>query len=250
MRGGKRVVTVVPALDEGPWIEEVLATTPAFVDAVIVVDDASEDDTVARAKAFVGPTQVEVLRHPSNRGVGAAIVTGYRRALALGADIVVVMAGDGQMDPTDLERVIEPIVQGHADYVKGNRLHHAEVRRSMPKDRYFGSLVLSRLTAWSIGVPVQDSQCGYTAIGRALLLRLDLDAVWPRFGYPNDLLAAIARGGGRIAEVQVRPVYRGEQSHLRAYHVGIILYLIGRAALRRVASRAKNGGAHARTNPR
>lgn len=233
MLNGKRIVAVVPALDEGPWIEEVLATMPAFVDRVVVVDDASRDDTVKRATLARCSAMVEVLRHSKNAGVGAAIVTGYRRAVDVEADVVVVMAGDGQMDPCDLQRVVEPIARGEADYVKGNRLRHPEVRRSMPKARYVGSLVLSKLTGWAIGQSVEDSQCGYTAIGGELLRRLDLDAIWPRFGYPNDLLAAIVRAGGRVFEVQVRPVYRDEQSHLRAYHVGVILYLIARARLRR-----------------
>lgn len=130
--------------------------------------------------------------------------------------------------------MVEPVAQGVADYVKGNRLRHPEVKRVMPTARYWGSLVLSKLTSWAVGQPVEDSQCGYTAIGREVLLQLDLDAIWPRFGYPNDLLAAILRLGGRVTEVTVRPVYRGEQSHLRAHHVSLILYLIVRARWRRL----------------
>jgi hypothetical protein len=87
-----------------------------------------------------------------------------------------------------------------------------------------------------VGHAVQDSQCGYTAIGRAVLRRIELDGLWPRFGYPNDLLAAVTRCGGTTAEVEVRPVYRGEQSHLRAHHVFTILYLIARARMRRAAT--------------
>src|SRR5271169_3719843 len=104
---------------------------PAFVDHVVIVDDASGDRTAAEAARPADP-RVEVIRHPDNRGVGAAIVTGYRRARARGAHVAVVMAGDGQMHPDDLATVALPVATGHADYVKGNRLAHPGVLRSMP----------------------------------------------------------------------------------------------------------------------
>jgi glycosyltransferase involved in cell wall biosynthesis len=240
MIDGKHIAVVVPAFHEAAWIGEVLATMPAFVDQVVVVDDASRDETAACAARAVCPAAVEVLRHATNAGVGAAIVTGYRRALAVGADIVAVMAGDGQMHPDDLAALCTPIARGDADYVKGDRLGHAALWRIMPKVRIVGSYALSALTAAAVGQPLRDSQCGYTAIARDLLARLDLDALWPRYGYPNDLLGAVARAGGRIRDVPVRPVYRGEASGLRARHAAIMLYLIGRAAWRRFASEERD----------
>jgi len=233
MLEGHVIATVVPALDEGPFIEEVLESMPPFVDLVFVVDDASEDDTAARAERARCHAAVAVLQHDANRGVGAAIVTGYRAAMRSGADVIAVMAGDGQMAPDELERVVRPIVERRVDYVKGNRLGHPELWRRMPLERLVGSLVLSRLTGWAVGMPVEDSQCGYTAIARHLVEALDLDAIWPRFGYPNDLLAAVVRSGGRVREVAVSPIYREEVSHLRPRHVLFILYLIGRARVRR-----------------
>lgn len=233
MLAGRVIAAVVPALDEGDFIVDVVETMPSFVDRVIVVDDASRDDTATRARSARTRAVVEVLRHPTTRGVGAAIVTGYRAALRAGADVIAVMAGDGQMSPDDLEAVVGPVLRGDADYVKGNRLEHESVWRVMPIGRLLGSLVLSRLTAWSVGHPVRDSQCGYTAIGRRSLHRIGLDSLWPRFGYPNDLLAAVARSGGRTADVPVKPVYGNERSHLRARHVFTILFLIARAGMRR-----------------
>lgn len=229
------VAVVVPARNEARWIEEVVSTMPAWVDHVIVVDDASVDDTGARATS-VGDPRVEVVRHAASRGVGGAIASGYRRAARLGADAVAVMAGDGQMDPADLAAVLEPILSGAADYVKGNRLQHADAH-VMPRVRKLGTACLGVLTSWVTGVTIGDSQCGFTAISRTALQRLDLDRLWSGYGYPNDLLAAVARARLRIAEVTVRPVYRGAESGLRPYHAAVILFLLGRAAwLRQRAS--------------
>jgi glycosyltransferase involved in cell wall biosynthesis len=229
---GRAVHVVVPAHDEARWIGEVLATMPAFVDRVVVVDDGSDDGTAAAAER-AGDPRLDLVSHARPRGVGAAIAAGYRRALALGADVAAVMAGDAQMDPADLERVVAPVVRGEADYVKGNRLVHRDAAH-MPHLRAVGTRVFGRLTALATGVALGDSQCGYTAISRRALLRIDLDGLWPSYGYPNDLLGAIAREGLSIVEVPVRPVYRGQASGLRPYHAAVILGLLARVALRRV----------------
>jgi glycosyltransferase involved in cell wall biosynthesis len=204
---------------------------PPTVDRIVVVDDASRDGTAAAARE-VGDARVEVLVHAENRGVGAAIVTGYRRALDLThapVDAIAVMAGDGQMDPLDLESVLLPVVGGRAGYVKGNRFAWPGARRAMPLARWMAGQVLSRLTSRAIGVTIHDSQCGYTALSRDACARLDLDGLWPGYGYPNDLLAQLARRRVVIADVPVRPVYADEVSRLRPRHALTVLWLIGRA---------------------
>jgi glycosyltransferase involved in cell wall biosynthesis len=236
MRAGSRVVVVVPAKNESARIARVVTTLPWWVDRVIVIDDASTDDTAGHARA-TGDARVDVLVHPTNRGVGAAIVSGYRAALADPGDpddAFVVMAGDAQMDPADLPQVVSPIALGEAGYVKGNRFASPEVWRAMPLARRLGGEVLSRLTTRAIGVPITDSQCGYTAIARWACEALDLDAVFPRYGYPNDLLAQLARKNIPIREVVVRPVYAGEASGLRAWHVARIGAIVARAWASRV----------------
>ena len=242
MLEGARVVVVVPAWEEAPRIGRVIRGMPAWVDAIVVVDDASTDGTSgAAALAGAGDPRVEVARHAQNRGVGAAIVTGYRRALAQGGsarDAFVVMAGDGQMDPEDLPAVVEPVVSGRADYVKGDRFRRADTARAMPPARQLGGRVFSWATARAIGVPISDSQCGYTAIARGACARLDLEALWPRYGYPNDLLSQLAIRRLRIAEVPVRAVYADEVSRLTLRHVPVVAGLIARAALRRAWSGA------------
>lgn len=198
-----RVAVVVPAFNESAKIAETIAGVPDFVDHVIVVDDASSDDTAARAAHAS-----EVVRHAENRGVGGAIATGYRRALALGADVAVVMAGDGQMDPRDLPSLLAPIADGTADYVKGNRFRHPAVWTEMPPARILGNVLLSAATRVTSGYRhVFDSQCGYTAIHRRALARLALDELWTRYGYPNDLLSRLHVAGARVVDVPVRPIY-------------------------------------------
>jgi glycosyltransferase involved in cell wall biosynthesis len=236
---GVKVAVVVPAFEEAPRIGRMIRGLPASVDLVVVVDDASSDATgeAARSAACDGGPPVEVVRHASNRGVGAAIATGYRRARELLADeraVLVVMAGDDQMDPRDLPAVVEPIAAGRADYVKGCRFAWPGVRNQMPAARLAGGWAFSVLTSWAVGQRIRDSQCGYTAIASHAVVRLDLDDLWPRYGYPNDLLGQLAVRKLRVAEVPVRPVYADEVSRLRVGHLPTIVGLVGRAWLRRV----------------
>lgn len=207
MYRGLSVAVVIPAFNEARAIRCAIGAVPSFVDRIIVVDDASRDATF-RLASRPRRHKLDALRHSQNRGVGGAIVTGYRRALALGVDAVVVMAGDGQMDPADLPRLLDPIALGRADYVKGNRFLGPEVWRVMPWTRLFGNILLSCATKAVSGYwHIFDSQCGYTAITAQALGDLDLDGVFPRYGYPNDLLARLHRCGARVEDVAVRPIY-------------------------------------------
>ena len=232
------MVVVVPAWNEAPRVGRVVRAMPAWVDAIVVVDDASDDGTsVAALEA--GDGRVVVERHALNRGVGAAIATGYRRARASPGeprDAFAVMAGDGQMDPRDLGAVVDPIVTGSADYVKGDRFAGPGRAASMPLARRLGGRAFSWATSRAIGVPVSDSQCGYTAIARAACDAIDLEALWPGYGYPNDLLSLLAARGLRIAEVPVRAVYADEVSRLRARHVPVVAAVVARAWWRRVSA--------------
>jgi glycosyltransferase involved in cell wall biosynthesis len=232
-----RIAVVIPAFNEERWIRSTIATMPRIADTIVVVDDASEDGTAVAAHE-ADPNRVRVVRHSKNCGVGATIVTGYRRALALGCDVVAVMAGDGQMHPEDLGHVVAPLLTGKADYVKGDRLHHRDVWRIMPFHRLAGTAALSWATRHAAGLPkLSDSQCGFTAISASALRTIDLDGIWARYGYPNDVIGAVARAGLRIEEVVIRPVYRGEDSGLRAWHAVSIAYVVGRVAYRRFVCR-------------
>jgi glycosyltransferase involved in cell wall biosynthesis len=210
MYRGLEVAVVIPAFNEAEKIGRTLRSVPGFVDRIIVVDDASADATrrVADRSRRRG---LEVLSHGRNRGVGAAIATGYRRALVHGADVAVVMAGDGQMDPRDMPALLDPICEGRAEYAKGNRFRLRAVWRVMPRWRLIGNIILSLLTKITSGyLHLFDSQCGYTAITARALRALDLDRLFPRYGYPNDVLARLRVAHCRVAEVAVRPVYGRE----------------------------------------
>jgi glycosyltransferase involved in cell wall biosynthesis len=211
---GKRIAVVVPAFNEAALIAETLRGIPAFVDRIVVVDDASVDDTLAHAEGAACP-RTELLRHAENRGVGAAIATGIADALRNGADVIAVMAGDGQMDPDELASVIAPIESGAADFVKGNRFLDPNVARAMPWTRQLGNRVLSFFTRLATGLAIDDAQCGYVALSRDAAARLAFDSLWPRYGYPNDLLARVARERLRLTEIGVRAVYGSERSGVR-----------------------------------
>jgi glycosyltransferase involved in cell wall biosynthesis len=220
---GKTVAVVVPAYNEEKLIGTVLDTMPDFVDLIIVVDDASTDctsDIVASYHRRLANSLVP-MRHTHNQGVGAAIVTGYKQALLRHSDVVAVMAGDGQMDPNDLVRLIAPIVRGEAEYVKGNRLFRGESWKMIPHTRYLGNAVLSLLTKIASGYwHIADSQSGYTAVARVALERLDLDAIYQRYGMPNDMLIKLNVENFRVRDIAVRPVYNiGEVSGIRLWKV-------------------------------
>lgn len=218
----KRVGVVVPAYNEDALIGRVLKTMPDFVDRIVVVDDCSRDDTATRARDHQRiDDRITLIVHEKNQGVGGAIVTGYRRALEERLDVVAVMAGDGQMEPVELDRVINPVVSGEADYVKGNRLFTGEAWQIIPHHRYLGNAFLSLLTKIASGYwHVADSQTGYTAISREALEILPLEKLYRRYGYPNHLLVMLNIYNLRVRDVAVRPVYNiGEQSGIRLWKV-------------------------------
>jgi len=220
MLEGKRVAVVVPAHDEEQLIAATLGGIPGFVDRIIVVDDGSRDATAERARSL-GDSRVEVVAHERNRGVGAAIVTGYKRALDEEIDVTCVMAADNQMDPADLATLVRPVARGELDYAKANRLFTGQAWSQIPRARYLGNAVLSMLTKIASGYwHVADSQSGYTAIANEMLEQLDLDHVYTGYGFPNDFLVHLNVWNARVRDFPSRPVYGvGERSGIRYHHV-------------------------------
>jgi glycosyltransferase involved in cell wall biosynthesis len=215
MYKGKKLAIVVPAYNEENLIEETIKSLPDYADLIYVVDDGSKDRTRDIVMPYVNGT-IKLLGDTMNRGVGAAIVAGYKRALEDGMDIAVVMAGDNQMDKNHLPDLLEPVISGKADYSKGNRLSKYVHRKGMSNWRFFGNWLLTLLTKiasgyWHIG----DPQNGYTAITAEALKNIDLDKVYPRYGYPNDMLVKLNVAGCRVVDVPMPARYGKEKSKIQ-----------------------------------
>ncbi|MFZ1962203.1 MAG: glycosyltransferase family 2 protein [Roseiarcus sp.] len=234
-----RVAVVIPSYRVTRHIVDVVTGVLDKVDAVYVIDDKCPDGSGDLVERSAFPPHVKVLRHAVNQGVGGAVITGYRAALADGCDIVVKMDGDGQMDPAMLPRIIHPIVQRLADFSKGNRFFNVEDLHSMPAARLFGNAGLSFLTKLSSGYwTMFDPTNGYTAIHRAALELLPLDKIDRRFFFESDLLFRLNIAGAVVIDVPIRATYGEETSNLRIGKiVGPFLYKNMRNFFKRIVYR-------------
>jgi glycosyltransferase involved in cell wall biosynthesis len=216
MLDGKRVGVVIPAYNEAHLVAETIGGIPQFVDLILVVDDCSQDGTVEAVEALTDP-RVRLIRHEVNQGVGAAIVTGYKAAIEERLIVTAVMAADNQMDPEDLHTLMEPVGRGEVDYAKANRLFTGQAWDQIPHYRYLGNAALSMLTKIASGYwHVADSQSGYTAVSLQMLEQLDLDRIYKRYGFPNDMLVHLNVWNARVRDFPSRPIYGvGERSGIR-----------------------------------
>lgn len=213
----KKIAVIVPAYNEEPLILNTLRSIPHFVDRIFVVDDNSTDRTAAIVTEYAGSDpRVALIVHAANKGVGAAVVSGYKQAIAGELDIAVVMDGDNQMDPQVMPALIEPIIRNRADYTKGNRLLSPVYRQGMSAWRFLGNTLLTFLTKFSSGYwNLMDPQNGYTAISRRALERINLDRIYPRYGYLNDLLVKLNVFGFRVMNIEMPARYGREKSKIR-----------------------------------
>ena len=287
MLNNKTVAVVIPCYNEGLQIKMVLDSMPTYVDRIIVVDDASKDNTIEVAlkylannssdiklpsnlKKKITPTiynradievqkksieevskfipniihnknieddRIIIIQHTENGGVGAAIATGYKWCKDHNIDCTAVMAGDGQMDPDELESICAPVVFENIDYVKGNRLIHKSAWVIIPRIRFFGNSVLSMLTKIASGYwGVSDTQSGYTAMSNNALNAIPLYDIYKRYGMPNDMLVKLNIAFCTIREVKIKPIYGvGEKSKLNILKVSLpILILLVRSFFKRL----------------
>lgn len=257
MYSDKTVAAVIPAYNEESHIGEVIRTLPSFVDRAYIVEDGSTDDTwqaIQRAAETVNealtPDQpvtdggvaldprVVPIQHDENRGVGGAIKTGYLEALDDGVDVTAVMGGDGQTEPDIVERMVEPVAEGDADYAKGNRLL-GDDRTDMPPLRQVGNFTLTFLTKIASGYwKIMDPQNGSTAISRDALEAVGIEEMYEDYGYCNDLLIRLNTHRMRVADVKRRAVYKDETSHIvyRTYVPKVSVMLL-RGFFRRLHAR-------------
>ncbi len=206
---------VVPAYNEELLIEETINGIPKYVNKIYIIDDCSNDRTPQIIEGMTDPRIVSI-RHEKNKGVGAAIVTGYKQALGDNMDIVAVMAGDNQMDPEQLPRLLMPIIEGKADYTKGNRLLSKDFRSGMSKWRSIGNGVLTLITKIGSGYwHIMDPQNGYTAISKHALEVIDLDSIYPYYGYCNDMLVKLNTFEMRAMDIVMPARYGRERSKIK-----------------------------------
>lgn len=221
-----KVSLVIPAYNEQKLIRPTLKNVPGTIDHIYVIDDGSKDKTAKVVKEIAKrDKRIELISYKNNLGVGAAIVTGYKKASNDGYDVAVVIGGDNQMDLGDLPNFLEPIHKGEADYVKGNRfLLGGNAYTVMPKKRFFGNSILSLMTKVSSGYwNIFDTQDGYTAITKKAVDRVNWDKAWKGYGYVSDFLVLFNVYNLRVKDVPRRAVYlEGE----RQSQINIIKYIL------------------------
>ena len=219
MYHGARIAAVVPAYKEEKMIGTVIETMPDFVDHIVIVDDSSPDATSEVVSAIASP-RVSLIRHEVNKGVGGAIITGHRKALELGADVNVVMAGDAQMDPAFLPALLDRVTTDGYGFAKANRFFSPESFSGMPKYRVFGNIVLSFMTKLASGYwNLFDPQNGYTAVRAEVLKRVPLDHVSERYSFENDLLIHLNILQVPAVDVPIPAVYGEEVSSIKLRRV-------------------------------
>lgn len=212
-----RIGVAVPAYNEEKLIGKTLSGIPEFVDRIYVCNDGSKDRTREIVEQRISEDRrISLINHEKNMGVGKSIIDCHKRALDEGMDIVAVMAGDNQMDPAYLPSLLDPIVDGKADYSKGNRLYWRGALKGMSAWRIFGNSILTLLTKFTSGYwHISDPQNGYTAISRKALQRIDLDSIYPGYLFENDMLTKLNAYDLRVVDVPIPARYGEERSKIK-----------------------------------
>jgi glycosyltransferase involved in cell wall biosynthesis len=210
------IAIVIPSYRVEGGIQAVLMDMPCYAKHIIVVDDASPDATLEAVKVIAKKDRrISLLRHDKNQGVGGAMRTGFHKALELGAQIVVKVDGDGQMDLDHLPEMLIPLIEGRADYSKGNRFHDFQALQQMPLIRRVGNMGLSFLTKAATGYwNIFDPTNGFIAIRANVLAQLPLDRIDRTFFFETSMLANLYMIGAVIRDVPMPARYGGETSNL------------------------------------
>lgn len=222
------VAVILPCYRSGASVGDVIAAIPDGVGTIICVNDASPDDLAAVLEEIAaGNPRVRVVTHDRNGGVGAATVTGYRTALETSARVLVKIDSDGQMNPRFIPNLVKPILEGEADYAKGNRFFDVDSVRAMPTVRLLGNAALSFLTKLSSGYwTLFDPTNGYTALHADVARALPLDKIHPRYFFESDILFRLNTLRARIAELPMETVYGDETSHLSEMNAALTFPLL------------------------
>jgi dolichol-phosphate mannosyltransferase len=231
------VATVIPAYQVEKNIESVIKGLPRYIKHIIVVDDASSDacaDLVAAAAKK--DKRITLIRHQQNQGVGGATISGFRKALELGAQIIIKIDGDGQMDPVHIPSMITPLIAGRADYAKGNRFRDFQSLQQMPLIRRAGNLGLSFLTKAATGYwSIFDPTNGFFAIRAEILAQLPFNKLDSRYYFETSMLSYLYLLDAFIMDIPIPARYRDETSNMSIRRVLIEFPIkLTRTFLRRI----------------
>ena len=211
-----RIAVVIPAYNEAARISEVLRALPEYVRWIIVIDDCSTDHTAECVRTIMSEDRrVILLRHERNQGVGGAMVSGFRKAIELNAQIIVKLDGDGQMAAADMTNLLRPLIRGEADFAKGNRFHDFQALARMPLLRRAGNMALSFLTKAAVGYWRTFDPCnGYVALRGELLQAIPLESLHRSFFFETSLLSQMYLLGAVVRDIPLPARYGQEESHL------------------------------------
>ena len=218
MIGSTSVAVVIPAYCAEKTIRKVIDGIPEWIQFIIVVDDCSPDKSGEVVRSINKNPKIHLIHHEENQGVGGAMLTGYQKALEIGAEIVVKMDSDGQMDPDYIEKLVTPIINGEADYTKGNRFMFGSGLHKMPLLRKLGNTLLSFFTKISSGYwHIFDPTNGYTAIQTRILQRINLSNISKSFFFETSVLLELGIYKAVVHDVFIPGIYDGEESHLSEF---------------------------------
>ena len=233
----KKIAVIVPAYNEELLIEKTINSVPQIVEKIIVINDCSKDNTKKIVDSLmIVNKKIELINFEKNSGVGAALIAGYEYCHKNEYDIAVVMPGDAQALPIDFDKLVEPILNGRADYAKGNRLKHKNVKEIMPRHRFIGNTFLTILTKFASGYfHIMDPQMGYTALNVETLDTINIKSLIKRYGYPGQLLFLLNMVDAKVVDVQVTPHYDIEKSGIRLFtFVPKLMFLLTKLFVQRV----------------
>lgn len=214
-----KIAVVIPAYKVAKHIGQVLATLPDFVDYIIVVDDKCPENS-GKIAGQIQDKRLTLIYHETNQGVGGAVISGYRKAVELGADVIVKIDGDSQMDPRFIKTITDMISDQKADYVKGNRFHDLHALRTMPFIRLIGNVFFSFLFKIASGYwDITDPTNGYTGISTRILSKINLDKISKRYFFETDMLMNLGIIGAVVKDIDMPAKYGDEKSSICALNI-------------------------------
>ena len=218
----KKVAVIIPSYKVKNFILDVINRIGSEVQLIYVIDDKCPEESGKYVEEICIDPRVRVIYNEVNLGVGGAVMNGYKAALEDDCDIMVKIDGDGQMDPQLINRFISPIIEGEADYTKGNRFYDIELVKDMPAIRLFGNSILSFMNKFSSGYyEIFDPTNGYTAISSTAANLLPFGKIASRYFFESDMLFRLNLIGAKVIDIPMKAIYGDETSNL---HISKILF--------------------------